>query len=249
MLRRKARCRLSKPWRQPLPHRSAPATWPVWRLPSSAADSLGIWANQFDVVLADLAIAKAERNQQNFPVINRFRYDLQDPNRPGHRVYVVGTPKTSDVKAMMVGIRNEADGKGPICAEVWVNELRLVDFDESTGWAANARATIKLADFANISLSGSIKTPGFGALEQKINNRSRETTKSIDVAGNFNMGKFFPKNWGLQLPLYLSYGERGHVLLEVVVEADGRVTYTRWDYNARGQNYPHPVFSMRPDCT
>ncbi len=173
-----------------------------------ATDSLGIWANQFDVVLADLAIAKAERNSQNFPVINRFRYDLQDPNRPGHRVYVVGTPKTSDVKAMMVGIRNEADGNGPICAEVWVNELRLVDFDESTGWAANARATIKLADFANISLSGSIKTPGFGALEQKINNRSRETTKSIDVAGNFNMGKFFPKNWGLQLPLYLSYGER-----------------------------------------
>jgi hypothetical protein len=29
--------------------------------------------------------------------------------------------------------------------------------------------------------------------------------------------------------------------------ADGRVTYTRWDYNDRGQNYPHPVFSMRPD--
>lgn len=31
------------------------------------------------------------------------------------------------------------------------------------------------------------------------------------------------------------------------VMADGRVTYTRWDYNDRGQNYPHPVFSMKPD--
>lgn len=29
--------------------------------------------------------------------------------------------------------------------------------------------------------------------------------------------------------------------------ADGRITYTRWDYNDRGQNYPHPLFSMRPD--
>lgn len=29
--------------------------------------------------------------------------------------------------------------------------------------------------------------------------------------------------------------------------ADGRVTYTRWDYNDRGQNFPHPVFSMLPD--
>lgn len=173
-----------------------------------ATDSLGIWSNQFDVILADLAVAKALRNENNFPVINRFQYDIPDPARQGHRIYVVGTPKTSDVKAMMVGIRNENDGHGPICAEVWVNELRLVDFDETSGWAANARATIKLADFANITVSGSYRTPGFGALEQKINNRSRETTKSIDLAGNFNMGKFFPKNWGLQLPLYLSYGER-----------------------------------------
>ena len=29
--------------------------------------------------------------------------------------------------------------------------------------------------------------------------------------------------------------------------ADGRLTYTRWDYSDRGQNYPHPLFSMRPD--
>jgi len=29
--------------------------------------------------------------------------------------------------------------------------------------------------------------------------------------------------------------------------ADGRLTYTRWDYNDRGQNYPHPLFSMLPD--
>ena len=28
---------------------------------------------------------------------------------------------------------------------------------------------------------------------------------------------------------------------------DGRLTYTRWDYSDRGQNYPHPIFSMRPD--
>lgn len=29
--------------------------------------------------------------------------------------------------------------------------------------------------------------------------------------------------------------------------ADGRLTYTRWDYNDRGQNFPHPLFVMRPD--
>lgn len=28
---------------------------------------------------------------------------------------------------------------------------------------------------------------------------------------------------------------------------NGRIFYTRWDYNDRGQNYPHPVFEMNPD--
>ena len=29
--------------------------------------------------------------------------------------------------------------------------------------------------------------------------------------------------------------------------ADGRITYTRWDYSDRGQNFAHPLFSMIPD--
>jgi len=29
--------------------------------------------------------------------------------------------------------------------------------------------------------------------------------------------------------------------------SDGRLTYTRWDYSDRGQNFSHPLFSMRPD--
>jgi len=33
------------------------------------------------------------------------------------------------------------------------------------------------------------------------------------------------------------------------VTDDGRVTYTRWDYNDRGQIYPQPLFVMNPDGT
>lgn len=173
-----------------------------------ATDSSGVWANQFDFELADMAAAKALRNEAGWPTINRFMYEKNQNDPLTHRVYVVGTPKVSDVKAIMIGIRNENDGQGPICAEVWMNELRLVDFDEQNGWAANARVNLKLADFATISASGSIRTPGFGALEQKINSRSRETVQQFDLTGNFNLGKFFPKNWGVQLPLYVTYGER-----------------------------------------
>ena len=33
------------------------------------------------------------------------------------------------------------------------------------------------------------------------------------------------------------------------VMPDGRVTYTRWDYNDRGQLFPQPLFQMNPDGT
>jgi hypothetical protein len=33
------------------------------------------------------------------------------------------------------------------------------------------------------------------------------------------------------------------------VTSDGRVIYTRWDYNDRGQVYPQPLFQMNPDGT
>ncbi|MCC1498159.1 hypothetical protein [Alcanivorax sp. 1008] len=39
-----------------------------------------------------------------------------------------------------------------------------------------------------------------------------------------------------------------HTLYPTVLE-NGRVIYTRWDYNDRGQVYPHPLFSMNPDGT
>ena len=33
------------------------------------------------------------------------------------------------------------------------------------------------------------------------------------------------------------------------VLADGRVVYTRWDYNDRGQVFPQALFQMNPDGT
>lgn len=169
-------------------------------------DTNNIWLaqNQFDFEMAILNTVKGIRNQQSFPVQNRFEYT---DSTTGNKVFVRGTPKFSEIKTLMVGIRNANDGMGPICGEVWFNELRVTDFDERSGYAANGRMNLKLADFADLTFSGSIRTPGFGALDQKINNRSRELVKQYDMAGNFNLGKFF-RNTGIQLPLYVTMGER-----------------------------------------
>ncbi|MEM7373840.1 MAG: cell surface protein SprA [Bacteroidota bacterium] len=182
--------------------------------PSDPARGVGnqqnIWqsVNEFDFPLALFAVAKAERNFAGTGLIYRHAYS--DTTMPeGHRIFIKGTPKLSDVRNIMIGVRNPSDPGGEsVCLEVWVNELRLTNFDKSKGWAANANASIKLADLGTINASGSFKSSGFGPLEQKLSNRALEDALRYDISANLNMDKFFPTKWGLSLPVYATFGEQ-----------------------------------------
>ncbi|MCS7189006.1 MAG: cell surface protein SprA, partial [Bacteroidia bacterium] len=96
-----------------------------------------IWANNIDIRLEDLNFVKVlrdqARQQRNFPINQVFTYTL--PN--GHRVSVRGTPQLNNVKAVLIGVRNPDDGRGPICVEVWVNELRVTNYNTRSGWRAS----------------------------------------------------------------------------------------------------------------
>ena len=75
-----------------------------------------------------------------------------------------------------------------------MNELRLTDFDEQGGVAANARINARLADFANVNLSTSMSTVGFGSIEQSVTTRQKHDAYQYDIASTFAMGEFFQKN-------------------------------------------------------
>lgn len=128
-----------------------------------------------------------------------------------HVVKVKGKPSLAEVKNIMIGIRNPRSsyaGKGARSVEVWVNELRLSDFDNKGGWAANVRMTAKLADVATITFAGSRITPGFGSIEQHAGEISREDYSSIDFSTNVEIGKFFPEHWRVRLPMYYAYSRQ-----------------------------------------
>lgn len=127
-----------------------------------------------------------------------------------HRIKVKGKPSLGNVKNIMIGIRNPKGEmiKGERSAEVWVNELRLSDFDNKGGWAANARLTAKLADVATISIAGSRMTPGFGSIEQHAGEIEREDFRSIDFSTSVEFGKFFPEKWRLRIPMYYAYSRQ-----------------------------------------
>jgi cell surface protein SprA len=192
---------------------------PLELTPWFSSDEEAIWPerNRMEIVLDELVEVKKERNtllhQQGTSVSVSLPYEVYDDRN--NKITVLGNPSISDVKVIMIGIRNpkktdlgSADDGKEKCAEIWVNELRLTDFDQSGGYAATARISANLADFGNVSLAGTISTPGFGSIDKKLNQLQKETMISYDIATNLELGKFFPEKWGIKIPMHFDYSEQ-----------------------------------------
>lgn len=165
-----------------------------------------IWPseNEIDIAFNDLFALKALRDRTDQPFGIRFADTVRQ-----YTIYVKGRPDLSAVRAMMIGMRNPSVGIDEDAESfcIWVNELRVTDFDRTAGWAANARINTKLADFANLSASGRITTVGFGGIQSRISERSREETKAYDVSADVQLEKLLPENTGLKIPMFASYEE------------------------------------------
>ncbi len=180
-------------------------------------DQEAVWPapNEVKIPLEDIRQTKVQRDKELLNgadlLLKRKRYERAVGRG---KIYVVGSPNLGEVKVAMIGVRNTRQELDPLnddglpkCAEIWVNEMRLSEFDERTGWAALGRVTANLADLANVSLAGSISTPGFGSLEQKVNERQKETKKNIDASTSIQLGKFFPEKSGVQIPMFVGYSK------------------------------------------
>ena len=147
--------------------------------------------------LAVLTDLKLERNRQKRSGENSVSFQTEfagkDPDNEMNTIRIKGNPSLSEVKTIMIGVRN-TDPKGNIkSGEVWVNELRLTDFNEEGGWAANTNLNVALSDLGTVNVSGRIETAGFGALDQSLNERRMEDFKQYSVATSIELGKFFPE--------------------------------------------------------
>jgi cell surface protein SprA len=173
--------------------------------------------NQFEIVLDDFTEVKQARNraiadpESGVSITSVF----SQIDAKGNRISVSGNPNLSSVRTIMIGVRNPKSGNNPFApddglpksGEIWLNELRLTDFDENGGWAATGRATLKLADFGNVTFAGNTSQPGFGSIEQKVNERQREQIIQYDLSTNLQMGKFFKDESGVNMPVFASYSK------------------------------------------
>ncbi|MFO8054739.1 MAG: cell surface protein SprA, partial [Bacteroidales bacterium] len=183
-------------------------------------DEDAIWPedNEMNIILQELVDVKQERNVAMRK--GNGNYNLNTPYVAyvdDYKVTVKGTPNLAEVKTVMIGVRNPkkesvtSDDDGlKKSAEIWVNELRLTDFTNQGGWAATARVAADLADLGDVTLAGNMSTPGFGGIEENIDERQDEMVYQYDIATNLQLGKFFPEETGISIPMHFDFSESFH---------------------------------------
>ncbi len=169
-----------------------------------------VWpeANNMDIEFAQLQKAKTQRNQSignNFQLLQQ-PYSIPDPNYPNNTITIVGNPNLSTLKSVMIGVKNPKDDGIEKCVQVWVNELRLTDFNDDAGWAALGRLVADLPGLGTLSVAGAMSTPGFGSIDKRVAERQLETIQQFDISFSTDLGQFMP-NTNLKIPTYVGYSQ------------------------------------------
>ena len=170
------------------------------------ADCKAVWPeeNMLDVPLSVFTALKKNRNKAKAQGVASYLapYSMMDAEHPQNKITIVGNPSLGEVKTMMLGVRNNsADIKS---GEVWINELRLKEHNNSGGWAANANLNVQLSDLGSVNATGRYISEGFGGLEDGVASRTTDNYGIYSVTTSLEMGKFFPDKAKVSIPLYYS---------------------------------------------
>ena len=178
---------------------------------NNSADQEKVWPlnNTLNFKLETLTDLKLERNklkrQGQGNISYQKVYSKNDPDNTRNKISIIGNPSLAEVKVIMIGVRNNT---GDIkSGEVWVNELRMTDFDEKGGWAANANLNVALSDLGTVNVSGRMETAGFGALDQSLAERRMDDYSQYSVATSIELGKLFPEKAKVSIPFYYAYSK------------------------------------------
>ena len=162
--------------------------------------------NMIDIDLEKLTALKKNRNREKSLGNASYNQEFSefDSDRPNNRMTVMGNPSLGEVKTIMIGVRN--NGRTLKSVEVWANELRLQEFSNDGGWAAQAALNVQLSDLGSINVQGHIERAGFGGIEQSVSERSNDDTYEYNITTQMDLGKLLPPQAKVTVPFYYSYG-------------------------------------------
>ena len=174
-------------------------------------DRVKVWplSNMMDFPFTALTNAKVARNRAKrngtADVGNTIPYVVYDDanGHPNNRITVLGNPTIEEVTSIMIGVRNGSTHT--VGGEVWVNELRLSEFNEQGGVAAMANVALGISDIAQFNVAGSLETAGYGSIESNVLGRNMDNNYQVSLSAAMEVGRLFPEKAKLQIPAYVSY--------------------------------------------
>lgn len=185
------------------------------RLSDEAQEIWRYEENSMNIVISAFNVLKQRRDAELFDPADIYEGSgadlLGEDAVPGAVIAIRGNPSLDRVTEIGLGIRNPFDpldntsnGAASLDAELWLNELRVSGFDNEFGWAANAKSSVKLADFATVNANVTRRTNGFGGLDSRLGERSMSDQLGYGLSTTINLHKLVPDRFGWSFPLSLS---------------------------------------------
>lgn len=139
--------------------------------------------NEVTIVFADLTSLKVSRDSINQVV------EKPVPNGPPGSYYrIKGNPSLNAIRQFELGVEKNKTGPNAIISgSIWFNEMRVLKANDDDGYAYNVNASVKVADFANVSFNANKVDPNFHSIESRTG--SRNTGEQWDVGFSVNVHK------------------------------------------------------------
>jgi len=200
-----------------------------------------VWptANMFDFPLSVFTSAKTARNRAkregNEGVGNTIPYVTydEDNGKPQNKITVLGNPTLEEISTIMIGVRN--NGQHDAAGEIWVNELRLSQFNEKGGVAAMANASLSISDIAQVNVAGHLETAGYGSIESNVMDRNLDNFYQFSVSAALEAGRLLPEPAKIQMPLYVSYSKEVTRPDYDPLDTDVKLSETLSTYNTKAE--------------
>lgn len=156
-----------------------------------------------EINLQELTAIKQIRDTSR--ILDRQTYPLK--NDPLAKFSIRGDPILTKIQFYAVGIANPNEQfPNELTTTVWIDELRLIEPEQSNDWAAVASASLKLADLATVDASVNRQEPNFHKLEERFGNRTSQSNFTVTMTGNLE--KFAPTSFSaMKIPITYTHAE------------------------------------------
>lgn len=131
-----------------------------------------------------------------------------DNGVPGATYWIQGNPSLQNVTYFQIGVTNppHCGTDLPLIGEIWVDELRLTNVDNTPGLAYQFTSSVQLADFGSVSFNFTRVDPYFHTLTTQFG--SRNTQRNWGITGSLSLERLLPREWiGTAVPFSYSHTE------------------------------------------